>query len=185
MDEFELHPISNYFFNSIVEINDDFKMDGSTYNKQLPSIKEDNGYDKEKASNLFTAMEKAIEQEQAKQGSDRLNAIERQWESRRKPQIQTAQKKEESESSDSFELDGDTGAFTGVYTQTKNSGHKPSQNPPEEESDEEFGIVDPNSTNKFKKLDKNKLLAFVNDPNITIEDRKEYQKRLNDFKGKK
>ena len=94
-------------------------MGGSTYSKPLPNINQDTRFDKEKASNLFTAMEKAIAQEQAKQGPDRLNAIDRQWESKRRPLVQNTKKKEESESSDSFELDGDTGAFTGVYTQSK------------------------------------------------------------------
>ena len=177
MDEFEL------------EINDDFDMGSVNPTGKLPDInKGPKTVDKEKASNLFTAMSAAIEQEQAKQGGSHLNAIDRQWESRGIARNKPAPQQNNDDSSDSFDMDVDNDAFTGVYTQ-KSKQSKPIENSKQadaqDDSDDEFGIVDNTAAHQFKKLDKNNLKAYLNDPTLSNDERKEYQQRLNELKGKK
>lgn len=177
MDEFEL------------EINDDFDMGSAKPTGKLPDINRgQKTVDREKASNLFTAMSAAIEQEQAKQGSSHLNAIDRQWESRGIARSKLASHQNEEESSDSFDMDVDNDAFTGVYNQ-KNKQGKPVENSKQahvqDDSDDEFGIVDDSAAHQFKKLDKNNLKAYLNDPTLSNDERKQYQQRINDLKGKK
>mmetsp|Transcript_41552 Transcript_41552/g.47935 ORF Transcript_41552/g.47935 Transcript_41552/m.47935 type:complete len:585 (+) Transcript_41552:3-1757(+) len=174
MDEFEL------------EINDDFNMGGTSFSKKLPAINiETKNFSREKASNLFSAMEAAIAEEQIKQGPNMLTPIDRQWESKGIVRKQKSTPKEPEDSSDSFEMEGDTGAFTGFVTQTKpNANVKQNLNKEQDDSDEEFEIMDKDTGKKFKKLDKNHLLAYINDPNISNDERKDYQNRLNELKNK-
>ncbi|CAI2386630.1 unnamed protein product [Moneuplotes crassus] len=124
--------------------------------------------EREKASSLFTAMSQGIEQEQKKAGTA-ANVLEKQWEEGPLRRFNKEQKVEKEEASDSFEMDVDPHFL---------------KKEPEEDSDDEFGIVQGNEGHNFKKLDKGKLMAYVKN-DMSNQEREDYQKKLQEAKGKK
>ena len=107
--------------------------------KKLPDINSnDQGYNKEKASNLFSAMSNAIEEEQEKYGSSNLNPIDRHWENGAFPKRGQKKPEKEQEDSDSFDVDVDPNNLGGQNINQK------------DDSDDEFDIVDNQASHKFK-----------------------------------
>jgi len=150
----------------------DMHSDGSSDNNPqgLPDINAGAG-DKEKASNLFTAMANAIDEEKAKQADTNLNAIDRVWESRR--QATDTHKQSDSEYSDSFDMDAEPKVDMNLELDEY------------DEDDDEFGIAGANEGHNFKKVANNNISSYLNDPNLTEKERKEYQDRLNQLKTQK
>ena len=149
-----------------IEFNDDINT-GPSHSK-LPDINSNFGYNKEKASNLFSAMSSAIDQEQQKRKETNLNMIDRQWNSRPIMGSSSTNKQEEEQESDSFEAEVNNDALIGQ------------QNYNGDDSSDEFDIVDNTQAHNFKKLH-----MKYNDPNISSEERKDYMKKLGELKQNK
>lgn len=119
--------------------------DEPSKNQSLPAINSTSGrIQKEKANNLFSAMSAAIEQEK-KDGSS-ISKIAKQWEngplSRNRKGI--ADNNDKQESSDSFDMDVDPN-ISGVKLVNKATPQV--QN---DDSDDEFGIIDNTTKHNFK-----------------------------------